>query len=361
MATDPLLHISRVTHHYGDFRAVAEADLAVEAGHVHCLLGPSGSGKSTLLRLTAGLEVLQDGEISVGGSLVAAPGRHVRPEQRSVGLVFQDYALFPHLSVMGNVVFGMPKARKTEQRGRALELLTRVGMDGHADAMPHTLSGGQQQRVALARALARRPSVMLLDEPFSGLDVRLREEVREATLEILKDAGVATLMVTHDPQEALKAGDAVSVIQEGKIVQTDSPREVYHRSVNRRVAEIFGPVNVLPAKAEGGQVPTVLGSLPTEIEGDCEVLVRPEDLRLGTSPYGSACKARITALEPGSGTLTVRLKIDREIDRETESAGSCELQALALARSPWQVEDTVYVSLEPGSAMIHRAHPRSDA
>ena len=348
----PLLQVSQVSHHYGAFRAVDEANLEIQGGQVHCLLGPSGSGKSTLLRLTAGLETLQQGKIMLEGQTVAAPGHHVRPEHRSVGLVFQDYALFPHLSVIRNVMFGMSKVASKKRPAQARLWLERVGMEAYAEAMPHTLSGGQQQRVALARSLAREPVVMLLDEPFSGLDVRLRREVREVTLDILQNAGVATLMVTHDPQEALKAGDRISVIREGKIVQTGTPDEIYHRSADRRVAEIFGQVNVLRTHLVAGRLKTELGSFDvpqTHVElaegAEMEALIRPEDLRLDESPYGSACKAEITALEPGSGTLQVRL----------ETSSGLRLSALESARSRRQVGDRVYVSVEQDALMAYPA------
>lgn len=357
LSSSPLLQLTDIHHSYGRFAAVRGVDLDIERGQVHCLLGPSGSGKSTLLRLTAGLETLSRGEIRIADRVVAKPGRHVRPEGRSVGMVFQDFALFPHLSVRRNVVFGMAKAAKAARHRRADELLSQVGMDGYANAMPHTLSGGQQQRVALARALAREPAVMLLDEPFSGLDVQLRQEVRDGTLEVLKQAGVATLMVTHDPQEALKAADRVSVIQAGRIVQSGSPQDLYHRSIDRRVAEIFGPVNVLSGRVENGLVKTVLGAVetPSVSEGEeVEVLVRPEDLRLDTSPYGSAGRARIESLTPGHGTLLVTVRPEPRPPQEVPPE---PLQALDLARSRLRPGDTVYLSLAPDAAMVCRRAP----
>jgi iron(III) transport system ATP-binding protein len=243
-SSSPGLAIEAVSHSYGRLAAVRDVDLQVDAGEVVCLLGPSGSGKSTLLRLVAGLERLRDGRILIAGREVAGPARDQRPEQRSVGFVFQDYALFPHLDVRRNVLFGM-EGRDAEHGREADALLERVGMAGFETAMPHTLSGGQQQRVALARALARHPQVMLLDEPFSGLDARLREDVRSTTLDVLREREVATLMVTHDPLEALVAGDRICVLQEGRAVQTGTPDDVYNRSCSRAVAEAFGPINQL--------------------------------------------------------------------------------------------------------------------
>ncbi|MEM9753864.1 MAG: ABC transporter ATP-binding protein [Planctomycetota bacterium] len=203
--------------------------LALWPGRVHCLLGPSGCGKTTMLRLLAGLARPTRGSIQIDGKTVSAGGRSSKclpPERRAVGFVFQDYALFPHLSVLRNVTFGMKHRPRPQRRAAALELLNRIGLADHANAMPYTLSGGQQQRVALARALSRDPRLMLLDEPFTGLDCALRDELRSMTLQVLRDADVATLMVTHDPAEALAVADVVSVMNAGRIDVTTSPEKV---------------------------------------------------------------------------------------------------------------------------------------
>ncbi|MEM9347802.1 MAG: ABC transporter ATP-binding protein [Planctomycetota bacterium] len=208
---------------------VCDLDLKLYAGKVHCLLGDSGCGKSTLLRLIAGLERPTKGTIQIDGETVSCADRsvrHCKPERRAVGFVFQDYALFPHLSVLRNVMFGMRGKPKTERRAAAAELLDRVGLADYASKMPHTLSGGQQQRVALARALGRNPKLMLLDEPFTGLDTTLREEIRGVTLRVLRESGVATLMVTHDPAEALLVADYVSVMRQGRLILDGLPEDV---------------------------------------------------------------------------------------------------------------------------------------
>ena len=205
---------------------VKGVDLDLHAGRVHALLGDSGSGKTTLLRLIAGLEPLNAGRIDIGEQSVSAQAKHVPPEKRAVGFVFQDYALFPHLTVQQNVAFGLKHQPRHQRRAAALEWLQRVGMEDFAQAMPTTLSGGQQQRVALARALARKPQVMLLDEPFSGLDTTLRDRVRDTTLRVMREAGVAILMVTHDPREALIVADTVSVMRDGRITATGRPHEI---------------------------------------------------------------------------------------------------------------------------------------
>ncbi|MEM8933109.1 MAG: ABC transporter ATP-binding protein [Acidobacteriota bacterium] len=337
------LAIAGVTHAYGNFIAVREADLAVRPGEVHCLLGPSGSGKSTILRLIAGLEILQHGSIHIGDREVASAGRHVRPEHRSVGLVFQDYALFPHLDARDNVMFGMPRGARQRNRAAAESLLARVGMTQFTRAMPHTLSGGQQQRVALARALAREPVVMLLDESFSGLDASLRRSVREATLDVLRDAEVATMIVTHDPREALAAGDSVSVLRDGRLMQTGSPAELYEHPVSAEVAEVFGPINRLDGTVRDGRVDTPAGSVPAGDHADgvpVEVLVRPERIMLAVGPESPNAVIDRVSLE--GATVLVELRLDD---------GRVVL-VRELARHVWSVGDAVRFSVDPNAVQV---------
>jgi iron(III) transport system ATP-binding protein len=276
------LALERVVHRYGSKTALADVSLSVSAGEILCLCGPSGCGKSTLLRLAAGLETLQQGSVRIGGRVVADATGSLAPERRGVGLVFQDYALFPHLSVLANIRFGLSDLPPAEQRGRALAALEQVGMADYADAYPHALSGGQQQRVALARALAPNPSVLLLDEPFSGLDARLREQVRNETLLVLKRNGVATLLVTHDPEEAMFLGDRIALMNEGRVVQVGSPVDLYTRPAAPFAATFFGEANRISGTVREGRVETPLGPVPA-VSSDgtaVEVLIRPEALRL---------------------------------------------------------------------------------
>ena len=277
-----LLVVEDVSHRYGKLLVVDQISLTVGDGEIVCLLGPSGCGKSTLLRLAAGLEPLQHGRVFVGGELVATPKREVPPEARGVGLVFQDYALFPHLSVLQNVEFGV---RAAGRRDRAREMLRRVGMTGYEDTYPHELSGGQQQRVALARALAPSPRVNLLDEPFSGLDTRLRHQVRDEILHILTDSGAGTLMVTHDPEEAMFMADRIAIMNAGRLEQVGSPSDLYFSPATAFVAELFGEINRCEGRVDQGQVATPFGPVPAGEIADgipVEVLIRPEALRQST-------------------------------------------------------------------------------
>lgn len=274
------LTLEGVSHRFGAHDVLRDVDVCIASGEVVCLLGPSGCGKTTTLRLAAGLEPLQQGRVTIAGREVAVPGREVPPEQRRVGLMFQDYALFPHLSVLDNVAFGLRALKPAARRDRAMTLLELIGLAARAETYPHVLSGGEQQRVALARALAPAPVVMLFDEPFSGLDTRLRARIRDETLHILKELEVATLLVTHDAEEAMFMADRIALMREGRIVQLGSPRELYDAPVDAFAASFFSEVNEFAGRVSGGAVATPLGAVPTELsEGSSAVvLVRPEEL-----------------------------------------------------------------------------------
>jgi len=288
-----------LTKQFGQVQAIVGLDLTVMPGQVVALLGPSGCGKTTALRLIAGFEQPDGGSISVGGRQVCQPGYAMPPEQRNVGMVFQEGALFPHLTVAQNVAYGLSRGNGRDKRVE--EVLELVGLDGLGRRMPHELSGGQQQRVALARALAPRPEVLLLDEPFSNLDPRLREQVRKDVLEILKSGNITAIFVTHDQEEALFVGDIVAVMNEGRVEQTGSPEEIFHSPATRFVAEFFGMVDFIPAWREGSRLLTEVGSVswpdgigplgpPAEIAGDTsenlEVMVRPDCLNCVPSGQG---------------------------------------------------------------------------
>ncbi|MFC7477050.1 ABC transporter ATP-binding protein [Dankookia sp. GCM10030260] len=293
------LRLTGIRHAYGGREVIRGVDLHVRPGEILCLLGPSGDGKTTLLRLVAGLEPLQAGRIELGGVVVGEPGRDVPPEQRHVGFVFQDYALFPHLTVAENVGFGLNRIPRGERAWAVTEALARVGLETYANAYPHMLSGGQQQRVALARALAPRPQVVLLDEAFASLDARLREQVRDDTLHVLQAAGIPAMIVTHDAEEAMFLADRIALMQGGRVVQLGRPEELYLAPVDPFVATFLGEVNRLPAMVRGGRVETAIGALPPRPgadrgEGPAQVLLRPEGLLVqaegGTPAEVEACR-----------------------------------------------------------------------
>ena len=265
---------------FGAARVLCDVSLRVEPGTVLALLGPSGCGKTTLLRCIAGLEVPDAGEIGVGDRVLTSGRTMVPPERRQIGMVFQDWALFPHLSVGGNVGYGLPRGERGAERVEAA--LAMVGLEGLAERSPATLSGGQQQRVALARALAPRPSVLLLDEPFSNLDTSLRVEVRTEVHRLLVELGITTVFVTHDQEEAFVLGDEVAVMRAGRIEQRAAPAALYAAPASPWVAGFVGDANLVLGHAAGDHARTAVGpvALATEATGPVEVLVRPEALAL---------------------------------------------------------------------------------
>src|ERR687896_2347653 len=265
---------------FGRTRAVDGATLRVGRGELVALLGPSGSGKTTLLRVLAGFERPDAGRVAIGGRPVAGNGDWVEPEHRRIGMVFQDGALFPHLTVAGNVGFG---ASRAERVGECLEL---VGLSARAGDFPHELSGGERQRVALARALAADPEVVLLDEPFAALDAGLRESLRLEVAEILRSAGTSALLVTHDQAEALSLAGTVAVMRHGRVEQVGTPEEIYERPSSRWLAEFLGDADVLPGRADGGVVECELGRFGAarSLAGGGDLLIPPESIAIGSGP-----------------------------------------------------------------------------
>ncbi|MER2541193.1 MAG: ABC transporter ATP-binding protein [Azonexus sp.] len=286
------LELNGVVQRYGKTTVVDGVDLRLEAGQIACLLGPSGCGKTTLLRCIAGFEEIAGGEISLHGHIVSRPGQRVAPEKRRIGMVFQDYALFPHLSVEENVAFGLGRKPQEDAHLRVRQLLATVGLSGQGNKFPHELSGGQQQRVALARALAPRPELILLDEPFSNLDVGLRERLSVEVREILKREGSTAVMVTHDQNEAFAMADHIGIMYEGRIQQWDIPYNLYHRPANRFVADFIGQGVLVPGivgiqNSVRMELGTLTSDTPVECNETCahcdngckvDILLRPDDI-----------------------------------------------------------------------------------
>ena len=322
---------------FGDVRAVDDFDLSVARGEVMALLGPSGCGKTTALRVIAGLELPDRGTVEIGERLVAGPDGFLPPEKRHVGMVFQEYALFPHMTVKGNISFGLPQGASRAERVR--EMLSLASLDNLGDRMPHQLSGGQQQRVALARALAPAPDVLLMDEPFSNLDAALRGQVREETREILKASGASAVFVTHSRDEAMVMGDRIAIMNEGRLEQVGTPQAVYHSPANRFVARFMGMADFLPAHSSGDTLCTELGETPVPgglpSGNSLNVMVRPDDVNLRPS-------------EEGSGVIVERSFQGAFYLYRVSLASGDEVHCLEPHTAEYEVGARVEVSLDPG-------------
>jgi iron(III) transport system ATP-binding protein len=278
-----MLSLHGVTRRFGPVTALDGVSLEIARGQVVCLVGHSGCGKSTLLRAIAGIETIDSGLIAIEGQTVTGPDVFVEPEHRRVGFMFQDYALFPHLTVRQNIGFGLTRMARPERESRIEEIIARIGIKALEDRHPHMLSGGEQQRVALARALAPQPRVLLMDEPFSNLDRGLREQVRRETLSIVRGLGITAVVVTHDPEEALAIGDLVALMQNGRLVEMGAGDDIFMRPKSSYAAGFFSQVNDIPARVSGDDIETPLGRFPA-IAGmghTPRVLVRPQSINLG--------------------------------------------------------------------------------
>ena len=284
-----MLECLDVSKSFGDVVALSNFSLKLAQGQILALLGPSGCGKTTALRLISGFANPDDGSITVAARPVYGQGTYVPPEKRSVGMVFQEGALFPHLTVEQNIAFGL--ARDDQRSDRVAEVVKMTGLEGLTQRMPYELSGGQQQRVALARALAPRPELLLLDEPFSNLDPTLREQVRRDVMNILRTNHITAIFVTHDQEEAMYVGDSIAVMNGGKIEQQGTPEEIFHRPSTRFVAEFIGMVDFVPGRWEDGIIKTPIGTTEWEdgalADGALEVMLRPDCLECIPSEEGN--------------------------------------------------------------------------
>jgi len=352
------LYVDHVCHAYGSRRVVEDVAFALSAGEVHCLVGPSGCGKTTILRLIAGLETLQGGRVVIDRELVAEAGHGVPTEERRIGLMFQDFALFPHLRVVDNVAFGLSGIDRHKRRQRAADLLAQLDLARHIDAYPHMLSGGEQQRVALARALAPNPCLMLLDEPFSSLDATLREQVRDDTIALLRAEGTPVLMVTHDAEEAVRVADRIHVMLEGRILQSGTPAELYSRPASPFVAGFFGPPNRFKGWVLAGEVSTPLGPMKVQKLADgaavpdgtaVDVLIRPE----GLHPT-----KRVNGEQPHFDVHRIRdLGTNRVLELKLTDGPILTVRMTSYA--DFVAGDTVTVDVDPGQVHIYPTERRT--
>ena len=319
MVEGVMLELEDVVCGYDGRPVVHGLSLRVRQGAVVCLLGPSGCGKTTVLRAIAGFQPLQRGQIRLRGEPVSQPGLTLAPERRRIGMVFQDYALFPHLNIIDNVVFGLSRLRRRERLRRGREMLQLVGLQGSPERYPHELSGGQQQRVALARALAVQPDLVLLDEPFSSLDVDLRERLSHEVYDILKAQGITAVMVTHDQSEAFAMGEMVGVMRDGRLLQWDSPFNLYHEPANRFVADFIGQGRFIRATL---RTPDTLETPLGVIHADraflwqpgtqIELLLRPDDIVPDDSAALRGCVTK-KAFKGAETLYTLRFDGDVEL------------------------------------------------
>ncbi len=344
-AGDVVLELQNLSRAYANELAVNNVSLSVRNGELLTFLGPSGCGKTTMLRMMAGLERPTSGEIRIAGQSVAdSNGQFVPAEKRDVGLVFQDFALFPHMTVAENIGFGLADLPTAEQETRIDEMLELVGLTDHRNKRPGALSGGQQQRVALARSLAPEPDVLLLDEPFSNLDVRLRVQMREEVRDILKEAGVTAISVTHDQEEALSISDRVAIMNDGKIEQVGKPEAVFENPTSRFVASFLGRASFLPGRVRGNVVETELGTLDVEqLNGPVDaydgakidILVRPDDLEAvvcGDSPPDG----EITSRQYNGPSFVYEVELEsghpvRCLHNHVETFGHCQSVCVNIA------------------------------
>ncbi|NKB18909.1 MAG: ATP-binding cassette domain-containing protein [Alphaproteobacteria bacterium] len=308
------LKLENLTLRFDDQPVIRDVSFDVADGELVCLLGPSGCGKTTTLRLIAGFERPESGTITIGDQIVSTAGQAVAPQKRDVGFLFQDYALFPHLTVAENIAYGLSDRTRQQVKERTWEMLRQIRMLNHADKYPHELSGGEQQRVALARARAPRPSLLLLDEPFSGLDTSLRAKLRRETRDVLKDRGVTAIIVTHDPEEAMLMADRIVLMRDGRVVQTGTPEELYTNPVDAFTAEFFCEVNHLDGVVEGDWIKTNAGLIPNQNHPDgmeVDVLIRPEAVTLGSAAFDKALsqEVRVCAVDYAGGTSHIRLAL----------------------------------------------------
>lgn len=337
-----------VSHDYDGVPSVKNLSLTIAPGEILCLLGHSGCGKTTLMRIAAGVERQSAGSVLINGIPVAGPDVFVPPEKRGVGLMFQDYALFPHMTILDNVMFGLKKLGAAESKAAAMTALGRVGLTDYAADYPHALSGGEQQRVALARALVPRPGILLMDEPFSGLDKRLRDSVRDETMAVIRETRATCIIVTHDPEEAMRMGDRIALMRRGELVQHGTAADLYNRPVDLFAARFFSELNQIDGKVTSNGVETALGILPVDgmPAGAADVCIRPQGIILGKAGL-CGVRGRIRS-KRFVGEVDLLTIVVEGMDRP--------LQARVRAGSDWNSGMDVGVTTDPKDVLVF---PRS--
>lgn len=347
------LVFDHVSHQYGGLQTVRDLSLTVEPGEILCLLGHSGCGKTTLMRIAAGVERESAGRILINGMEVSGPDKSVPPEKRGVGLMFQDYALFPHLTILENVMFGLTGLAKDVASQEARASLARVGLESYAEDYPHALSGGEQQRVALARAIAPRPGVLLMDEPFSGLDSRLRDSVREETLAILRETRATCIMVTHDPEEAMRMGDRIALMRKGRLVQHGTADDLYNRPADVFAARFFSEVNEFTGVGVEGGIDCALGRIAVDgfaAGAKVDICVRPQGIELGKLGEGRPGRVVARRFVGEVDLLSVAIDgLDRPVHVRMRSNGE-----------PMAVGTDVGVMTNPKDVLVFNAASETD-
>ncbi|HAV56700.1 MAG: Fe3+/spermidine/putrescine ABC transporter ATP-binding protein [Acinetobacter sp. GWC1_38_13] len=346
-----VLTIQKLSKKFGERFAVNQASWSAQSGQIICLLGHSGCGKTTMLRLIAGLETPTEGSIQLERKVLWDPYQQVQAEERNIGFVFQDYALFPHLSVLENVMFGLKKIPKHERQSIAENALKHVSMSHHIHSYPHTLSGGEQQRVALARALAPKPHVLLMDEPFSNLDHRLRDQIRQSTIEILKQTSTTTIIVTHDPEEALQIADQIILMHQGKIIQSGTPKQLYFQPKTLFAARYFSDLNEIKTQIQDQQLHTIFGNIdiPKHLTSSNEIrcYFRPHQLRVNRIKTENSLAAKIISSNFLGYSQLLKLKIEAE-DKV--------LSAYVEYSQHYDQTDTIYLSLDLSQCFFYESN-----